>query len=74
MSFDFWSKRASGLLIIPDRRQNVHHDAAMKKTQAFLWGKFGEGEKIFPMKRGRKDHLPLVSMKFSFITSGGTHR
>jgi hypothetical protein len=35
-----------------------------KFRSPFGWGKFGEGEKIFPMKRGPEDHLPPVSMKF----------
>jgi hypothetical protein len=35
-------------------------------------GKFGEHEKIFSMKKGPKDHLPPVSMKFSLIASSGT--
>jgi hypothetical protein len=73
MSFDFCSKRTSRLLIIYDRLQNVYHEAAIKKTQVFFWGRFGEGEKTFQMKRGSEDHLPPVSMKFSLITSSGTH-
>jgi hypothetical protein len=74
MSFDVWSKKASELLIIPDRLRNIYHEAAMNKTQIFFWvGRFGKGEKIFAMKRGAKDHLARVSMKFSLIASGGTH-
>jgi hypothetical protein len=46
----------------------------MKKTQVFFWvGKFGEGEKIFPIKRDPEDRLPSVSMKFSLIASSQTH-
>jgi hypothetical protein len=63
-----------GLLIIPDRLQNVYHEAAMKKTQiVFGWAKFGEGEKIFPMKRGPRHNLPTVLMKVWLIASGEIH-
>jgi hypothetical protein len=69
MSFGVWSKRASGFLTIADRRRNVSHETAMKKTQVFFWvGEFGEGGKIFPMNRGPEDHLPPTSMKFSLIS------
>jgi hypothetical protein len=74
MPFDFWSKRASGLLLIPDRLRNVDHEAAKKKIQVFFWvGEVWRGRENLPMKRGPEDHIPRVSMKFSLIASSGTH-
>jgi hypothetical protein len=40
---------------------------------SFGWGKFGEGEKNLPMKRGPEDHRPPVSMKFSLIAAHNSY-
>jgi hypothetical protein len=55
---------------IPDRLRNIYHEAAMKKTQVCFW--------VRTVRRSRadfsdEDHLPPVSMKFSFITLSGTY-
>jgi hypothetical protein len=44
-----------------------------KSRSSFGWGKFGEGEKIFPMKRGPEHHLPPVSMKFSLPSAHNSY-
>jgi hypothetical protein len=47
MSFNFWSKRASGLLIIPDCLRHLYHEVATKKTQILFW--------VEEVRRGQED-------------------